>query len=75
MTRALLPLLVVAIAVDAGAQRQPDTPVTFNRDIAPIVFAHCASCHRPGEVGPFSLLTYADVRQRATLIAQVTAKR
>jgi len=75
MTRALLSFLVVAIAAGGNAQRQPDTAVTFTRDIAPIVFGHCASCHRPGEVGPFSLLTYADVRQRATLIAQVTAQR
>jgi tetratricopeptide (TPR) repeat protein len=54
----------------AGAQ-----PLTFNKDIAPIVFARCAPCHRPGEIGPFSLLTYADVKQRATLIGDVTARR
>ena len=49
--------------------------LTFSRDIAPIVFARCAPCHRPGEIAPFSLLTYADVKQRATLIADVTARR
>jgi len=49
--------------------------LTFNKDIAPIVFARCAPCHRPGEIAPFSLLTYADVKQRATLIADVTARR
>ena len=45
--------------------------VTFNRDIAPILFARCASCHRPGEIGPFSLLDYRDVRQHATQIVEV----
>src|SRR5881296_2875418 len=49
--------------------------LTFNKDIAPIVWARCATCHRPGEIGPFSLLTYDDVRRRATQIAAVTARR
>jgi tetratricopeptide (TPR) repeat protein len=50
-------------------------PVTFNRHIAPIVYRNCAPCHRPGEAGPFSLLSYADVRKRADQIARVTASR
>ncbi|HEY4233806.1 MAG TPA: tetratricopeptide repeat protein [Lacipirellulaceae bacterium] len=49
--------------------------VTFNHDIAPIVFAKCASCHRPGEAAPFSLLSYEDVRRRASQIADVTRTR
>ncbi len=49
--------------------------LTFNKDVAPIVFLHCASCHRRGEVAPFPLLTYQDVRKRATLIAAVLEKR
>jgi hypothetical protein len=48
---------------------------TFYRDIAPIVNQYCAPCHRPGEAGPFSLLTYQDVQKRAAQIAQVTQKR
>src|SRR3974390_1025088 len=48
---------------------------TYNKDIAPILNAQCALCHRPGEVAPFSLLTYQDASKRATLIAAVTAKR
>jgi thiol-disulfide isomerase/thioredoxin len=31
---------------------------TFNKDIAPILYQNCTTCHRPGEVAPFSLLTY-----------------
>ena len=49
--------------------------LTFNRDIAPIVFSRCSSCHRPGGGGPFSLLTYDDVRRRAKQIATVTRSR
>src|SRR5947209_6571531 len=50
-------------------------PVTFTRDIAPIIFKYCAPCHRPGEAAPFSLLTYEDAKKHATQIAAVTASR
>ena len=52
----------------------PSAP-TFNADIAPILFARCASCHRPGQVAPFPLLTYADASRRAQQIAIVTTSR
>jgi mono/diheme cytochrome c family protein len=61
---------------DAG--RQPAAAaagVTFTEHVAPIVFANCAVCHRPGEAAPFSLLSYEDVRARGRLIAEVTATR
>jgi len=46
--------------------------VTFNRDIAPILFRSCTGCHRPGEAGPFPLLTYKDAKSHARQIAAVT---
>src|SRR5215471_9588796 len=49
--------------------------LTFAHDIAPIVYQHCASCHRPGETAPFSLLTYEDVKKRAPQIVKVTQSR
>lgn len=49
--------------------------VTFNKDVAPIVFVHCATCHRPGETAPFDLLTYADVKKRSATILEVTRNR
>ena len=49
--------------------------LTFTRDIAPIIWTRCALCHRPGEIGPFSLITYDDVRRHAAQIAAVTARR
>src|SRR5476649_2132839 len=49
--------------------------VTFYQDIAPIVYQNCSSCHRPGESGPFSLLSYDDVKQHAAQIAEVTKRR
>ena len=59
----------------ARAQKGTQTAITFNRDIAPIVWVRCAPCHRAGEIGPFSLVTYEDVKQRATLIETVTRRR
>jgi mono/diheme cytochrome c family protein len=58
----------------SGAARNatPGRTPTFNRDVAPIVFAHCAACHRPGEAAPFSLMTYRDVKVRGSLIEAVT---
>src|SRR6266478_7449971 len=66
-----LRLLLFFVPGVASAQQ----PLTFYKDIAPIVWTRCASCHRPGEIGPFSLLTYDDVRGRAAQIAAVTARR
>jgi Flp pilus assembly protein TadD len=50
-------------------------PVTFFRDIAPIVHRNCSPCHKPGEAAPFSLLTYEDVKKHARQIADVTRRR
>ncbi len=48
---------------------------TFSHDVAPILYRQCASCHHPGGVAPFSLISYPDAAKRARLIATVTAKR
>jgi tetratricopeptide (TPR) repeat protein/mono/diheme cytochrome c family protein len=53
----------------------PQHQVTFNRDIAPILYRSCALCHRPGEAAPFSLLNYADAKQHARQIVAVTRSR
>jgi len=49
--------------------------VTFSRDVAPILYEHCVSCHRPGEIAPFSLLTYDEARPEARAIARATRDR
>ena len=59
----------------AGEADASGATVTFCRDIASIFLRRCASCHRPGQAGPFPLLTYADVKKRARQIAEVTASR
>jgi hypothetical protein len=58
-----------------GIPEDPSRPLTFHKDIAPIIYEHCSTCHHPGEAAPFDLLTYTDVRKRARQIADVTARR
>jgi len=68
---AALAVMLAGAAPAAGA----DTAATFARDVAPILYANCAPCHRPGGAGPFSLLSYDDARRHATLIARATKDR
>jgi hypothetical protein len=49
--------------------------VTFNKDVAPIIYRSCAPCHHTGESTPFNLITYGDVSKRARQIAEVTSLR
>jgi len=54
-------LLAASMASAQSAGAVPGTP-TFSKDVAPIFYKNCTSCHRPGEIAPMSLLTYASVR-------------
>jgi hypothetical protein len=48
---------------------------TFTKDVAPILYRHCVSCHRPGEAAPMSLLSYEQARPYARAIANAVANR
>lgn len=52
-----------------------DDPVTYHRDIAPIVYRHCTSCHRDGESAPFPLTSYDEVSRKALTISEVVNDR
>src|SRR5438876_7245565 len=39
--------------------------VTFNKEVVRILQQHCQTCHRPGNIAPFSLMTYSEARQHA----------
>ena len=52
-----------------------DTTPTFYKDVLPIVQAHCQSCHRPGQIGPFSLLDYQSARPWAKAIKSAVATK
>jgi peroxiredoxin/mono/diheme cytochrome c family protein len=47
--------------------------VTYASDVASILHHRCATCHRPGQVAPFSLLTFDHARRWSTSIAEVIA--
>jgi hypothetical protein len=75
MTRAALSIAMVAIASLVGFAQQTPQPVTFSKDVAPILQKSCQGCHRPGAIAPMSLLTYQDARPWARSIkAKVTAR-
>src|SRR5580692_4491209 len=63
-------------AVPASSEPATDnvTP-TWSRDVAPILYKNCTTCHHPGGGGPFSLLTYADARRWGPQILSVTQSR
>jgi hypothetical protein len=69
-------ILVAATAfgVDVTAQRSTGFVPTFNRDVAPIIFDKCVTCHRPQQVAPMSFMSYREVRPWARAIKTKVAK-
>jgi len=74
----------VALACAAGVSvsaQQPSagtgstTPVTFTRDVAPILYRSCVVCHRPGSIAPMSLIKYEEARPWARSIKARTSSR
>ncbi len=57
------------------ADRNQAAGVTFTRDVAPIIFNKCANCHRPGEVAPMPLTSYAEVRPWSKAIREAIVER
>lgn len=68
-------ILAAAFCLSTTATPAFAQPVTFSKDVAPILYDHCVVCHRPGEIAPFSLLTYGDARPHAQAIARATQAR
>jgi hypothetical protein len=50
-------------------------PVTFHKNIEPLLQTHCQTCHRPGEIGPMPLLSYQEARPWAKAIKQAVLTR
>src|SRR5882757_4500971 len=48
---------------------------TFSKEVAPILYSKCVSCHRPGEAAPMALRNYKEVRPWAKAIKQQVATR
>ena len=67
---ALVGLALAGFHGEASAQQGTDGPVTFARDIAPLLQENCQACHQPGQIGPMSLITYEQVRPWAPMIRE-----
>jgi mono/diheme cytochrome c family protein len=70
---ALLAAVAASAPMAGGAQAPRE--VTFSKDVAPVLFAKCVSCHRPGEVAPFSLLSFREARPWAQSIKHEVRQR
>ena len=74
---ALVATLAIANAAPAptGDKTAPARPVTFTKDVAPILQRACQSCHRPDNIAPMSFLTYKNTRPWARAIKEKTVRR
>jgi Flp pilus assembly protein TadD/mono/diheme cytochrome c family protein len=70
--KVLIRACLLVLAVHALAQ---DSTVTWSRQIAPLLYNNCTTCHHSGGAGPFSLLTYEDARHWGQAMAAATASR
>jgi hypothetical protein len=83
MTRisvAVIPIVVLLILAPLWAAAPPASQdsarsVTFHKDVLPVLQRNCQSCHRPGQIGPFSMLTYKDARPWAKAMKQAVVSR
>ncbi len=65
----------VAACISTGIVFAADAPVTFNRDVLPILQKNCQSCHRPGQIAPMPFLTYEGTRPWAKAMKVAVATR
>src|ERR687887_226914 len=66
---------LIAIAAPSLAAEPPAKPITFSKDVAPILQAKCQECHQPNSIAPMSLITYQEVRPWARSIKERVATR
>jgi AhpC/TSA family len=59
--------------LNVSADLHPSEEITFARHVAPILYTNCVRCHRPGQVGPFSLVTYKDALKRANVLYEAAS--
>src|SRR5580692_10114798 len=72
MSRTAFLIIFVGTGTRAAAA---SAPVTFHKDVLPILEKNCQSCHRPGQIAPMSFLTYENVRPWAKAMKTAVATR
>ena len=73
MNRIETALAIVALTALAVAAEQ--APLTYHKDIQPILARRCVGCHQPGEIGPMALTSYKEVRPWAKAIKEAALRR
>jgi hypothetical protein len=68
----LISPLLFSFALTAATD---SSPVTFSKDVLPVLQKHCQECHRPGEAAPFPLLTYEEARPWAKAMKEAVLLR
>jgi hypothetical protein len=71
----LLAIAAKTVPMRATATQDSANPVTFNKQVLPILQKNCQTCHRPGEIAPMSFLSYKDVRPWAKAIKTAVVTR
>src|SRR5258708_25758046 len=76
---AAVALLTIAAAKHRSVMPPTPPPVvegpTFSKDVVRIFQQNCQTCHHPGDIAPFSLMTYADAKPHAFEIKANTSAR
>ena len=71
-----VPTAFLLFVLGGGQQSEAQQKeITFSRDVAPIFYKHCASCHQPDDVAPFSVVDYKDVLPWKQTIRQKVSTR
>src|SRR3984885_15884533 len=67
--------LFLGFGQDSPASPASPKEVTYNRDVAPILYKNCVVCHRPNDIAPMSLMTYKDTRPWARSMREAVVQR
>ena len=75
MGRVSIGLTILFLSASRLAAQAPQSVPTYTKEVAPILQKHCQTCHRPGEAGPFSMLTYEDTKPWAATMKLVVQRK
>ena len=68
-------LAILLASASAFAANTGDAVPTFSKDVAPVLYQRCVECHRAGEAGPMSFVSYKEARPWAKAIKTAALSR
>lgn len=75
ISAAVLAVAFVGVGGGLAAAQSAETTPTFAKDVAPILYENCVTCHRPNNIAPMTLIEYADVRPWARSVKDLVVSR